>query len=299
MRNIRTDLALEAKELWQENADEQSSLAGVIAREENILGHKVHRVEIINEEGEKALGKPCGNYITVELNGVSVREEDVFPRAIKVVADELELLLPKGRGEVLVAGLGNRGITPDAVGSGTVEKIIVTRHLVEKLPAYFKNFRPVSAIAPGVLGMTGVESREIIAGVASKIKPSCIIAIDALASRKISRLCNTIQITDTGITPGSGVGNARAAINSETMGIPVIAIGVPTVVDIATVIFDIEAESGVEFSQSIIEEYGKSLMVTPKEIDVNIEDVSKIIGYGINSALQPEVSIADMDMFLS
>jgi len=299
MRNIRTDLALEAHELWQESTEQESAISGVIAKEEGILGHRVHRVEIVNENGERALGKPRGNYITVELSGVSRREEDVFPRAIKVVSDELLRILPKSGGDVLVVGLGNRGITPDAVGTASVEKVMVTRHLVEKLPKYFKGFRSVSAITPGVLGITGVESREIIAGVVEKVKPSCIIVIDALAARRVSRLCNTIQITDTGITPGSGVGNARNPINSETIGIPVIAIGVPTVVDISSIIYDIENESGVAFGDAIIEEYGKSLMVTPKEIDVNIEDMAKIIGYGINSALQPDITISDMDIFLS
>lgn len=298
MRNIRTDLALEARELWQEDAGEQSELRGVVANEESVLGHKVHRVEITDEEGEKALNKPRGNYITIELFGVSRREEEVFPRAIKVLSEELSKLLPK-EGEILIAGLGNRGITSDAVGTETVSKIMVTRHLIEKLPEYFASFRPVSAIAPGVLGMTGVESREVISGVAERIKPECIIVIDALASRNAHRLCNTIQITDTGIVPGSGVGNSRAAINRETMGVPVIAIGVPTVVDISSVIYDIEKESGTVFSKRIMEEYGKSLMVTPKEIDTNITDVAKIIGYGINRALQPNISIQDMDMFLN
>ncbi len=299
MRNVRTDLALEAQELWRQDAGEQSELSGVIAEEEQISGHKVHRVKIINEAGERALNKPRGNYITVELSGVARREDEVFPRAISTVAGELEKIMPKSEGTVLVVGLGNRGITPDAVGDAAVGKVMVTRHLVEKLPEYFKDFLPVSAIAPGVLGMTGVESREVIAGVAEKIKPRFIIVIDALASRKITRLCNTIQITDTGITPGSGVGNSRATINSDTLGVPVIAIGVPTVVDISSIIFDIEEQSGITFPDHIMEEYGKSLMVTPKEIDVNIEDVAKIIGYAINQALQPNISISDMDMFLS
>lgn len=297
MRSVRTDLALEAREILQEKSP--GELAGVIAEEEQVLGHRVNRVKITNEIGEKSLGKPRGNYITVELSGISRREENVFPRAIEAVAGELLRLLPKKSGDVLIVGLGNRGITPDAVGTGVIQKIMVTRHLVEKLPEYFKDFRPVSAITPGVLGMTGVESGEIIAGVAEKIKPGVIIVIDALASRKISRLCNTIQIADTGITPGSGVGNARAEINSKTLGVPVIAIGVPTVVDISSIIFDIEKESGITFNDDILEEYGKSLIVTPKEIDTNIEDVSKIIGYAINSALHPQISISDMDVFLS
>ena len=299
MRNIRTDLALEAKELWHENADEQSEIYGVIADEEKVFGHKVHRVKIINKAGEDALGKRQGNYITLELSGVSRREEDVFPRAIRALSDELKQIMPNSTGDVLVVGLGNRGITPDAVGDGVVRKVMVTRHLIEKIPQYFKDFRPVSAITPGVLGMTGVESREIISGVVEKVKPCCIIVIDALATRKTTRLCNTVQITDTGIVPGSGVGNARTEISEKTIGVPVIAIGVPTVVDISTIIFDIEKACGINFPNNITEEYGESLMVTPKEIDTNIEDISKIIGYAINTTLQPDISISDMDMFLS
>ena len=294
MRNVRTDLALEAREIAG-----GGEIRGVVAREESVLGHKVHRVEVLNREGSDTIGKPVGNYVTVELMGVARREDEVFPRAIRTLSDELIRIMPKGEGDILVVGLGNRGITPDAVGDAVVGKVMVTRHLVEKLPEYFSSFRPVSAIVPGVLGMTGVESKEIIAGVAEKIKPAFIIVVDALASRKVSRLCNTIQITDTGITPGSGVGNSRAAINRETMGVPVIAIGVPTVVDISSIIFDIEEESGINLPESITEEYGKTLMVTPKEIDVNIEDVAKIIGYAINLSLQPKISIEDMDMFLS
>ena len=299
MRNIRTDLALEAREIWQEDAGEQTKLLGVIAHEEKVRGHTVHRVDITNEKGAESLGKPIGRYVTVELSGVARREDEVFPRAIKTVADELKNIMPQSDGCVLVVGLGNRGITPDAVGTCSVENVMVTRHLVENLPEYFGSYRRVSAIAPGVLGMTGVESREIISGVAQKVTPECIIVIDALASRKISRLCNTIQITDTGIIPGSGVGNARAAINKETLGTPVIAIGVPTVVDISAIIADISSESGCDFPEHIMEEYCESLMVTPKEIDVRISDVGKIIGYAINAALHPELSLADIDAFLS
>ncbi|MBR5479354.1 MAG: GPR endopeptidase [Clostridia bacterium] len=293
MRNVRTDLALEARELAG------GEILGVASNMETILGHRVHRVEVLDKTGSMAIGKPIGNYITIELSGIAKREDDVFSRAIRTLSDELARIMPEGGGDILVVGLGNRGITPDAVGDAVVSKVMVTRHLVEKLPEYFASFRPVSAIVPGVLGMTGVESKEIIAGVAEKIKPSCIIVVDALASRKISRLCNTIQITDTGITPGSGVGNSRATINRETMGVPVIAVGVPTVVDISSIILDIEEECGISLPESITEEYGQKLMVTPKEIDVNVEDVAKIIGYAINLSLHPKVSIEDMDMFLS
>ncbi len=298
MQNIRTDLALEAREIWQENAERQTELSGVIAEEKEVNGHKVHRVEIINDEGEQALGKPRGTYITVELLGVARREDAVFPRAIKTVSDALTKILPQSCETVLIAGLGNRAITPDAVGGVSIENVMVTRHLVDNLPEYFSSFKKVSAIAPGVLGTTGVESYEIIAGVAKRISPDCIIVIDALASRSIDRLCNTIQITDTGITPGSGVGNARRAINRETLNIPVVAIGVPTVVDISSVIYDI-VDSGVKLPEHILKSYSDSLMVTPKEIDTQISDVGKIIGYAINMSLQPDITIEDMDTFLS
>lgn len=295
MQNLRTDLALEAREIWQENAQSQSELSGVIANEREVNGHHVHRVEIINDEGAKSLDKPCGTYITVELLGVARREDAVFPRAIKTVSEALLSILPEKTDSILVAGLGNRAITPDAVGGASVDNVMITRHLVDNLPEYFSSFRKVSAISPGVLGTTGVESYEIIAGVAKRIEPSCIIVIDALASRSIDRLCNTIQITDTGIIPGSGVGNARRAINKDTLNVPVIAIGVPTVVDVSSIIYDIANNSGI----SVPDGYGDSLMVTPKEIDTRISDVGKIIGYAINMALQPGITIEEMDTFLS
>lgn len=299
MRNIRTDLALEAREIWQEDAGAQTRLSGVIAKEYSVRGHTVHRVSITDKNGAEALGKPIGNYSTVELHGIARRDTDVFPRAIETVADELREVMPVCNGCVLVVGLGNRDITPDAIGSSTINHIMVTRHLVEKLPELFGAYREVSAIAPGVLGMTGVESLEIIAGVAARINPECVIAIDALASRKANRLCSTIQITDTGIIPGSGVGNSRAAINQETLGIPVIAIGVPTVVDISSVICDIAHEAQISFPAHIMDEYSSGLLVTPKEIDTQTEDASRIIGYAINRVLHPDISIEDMDMFLS
>ena len=299
MKNIRTDLALEARELWQEDAKEQTKLEGVVARELKISGFEVQRVEIIDEQGERELGKPVGLYTTVDLTGVKRRDDDVFPRAIQTVAGELSRMVPNGNGSILIVGLGNRSITPDAVGTCAIEHVMVTRHLVERLPDLFGKMRQVSAIAPGVLGMTGVESLEIIRGVADHIKPDCIIVIDALSSRKLSRLCKTIQITDTGIIPGSGVGNTRAAINEETLGVPVIAIGVPTVVDIATIVLDIAEASNVDFPEKAIRDYSKTLMVTPKEIDVHISDVGRIIGYAINMVFQKGVTITEMDMFLS
>ena len=199
----------------------------------------------------------------------------------------------------MVVGLGNEGITPDAVGKSTIEHIMVTRHLVEKIPDVFGHMRPISAVTPGVLGMTGVESGEIIRGVAERIRPDCIIVIDALASMRLGRLCKTVQITDTGIVPGSGVGNARAAITKETMGIPVIAIGVPTVVNIATIVENFAEDSGIKIPSETLEEYSEKLLVTPKDIDVHIEDIGRILGYAINTATQRGITIEEMDEFLS
>lgn len=299
MKNIRTDLALEAQELWRESAQEESELAGVAATEEEISGMTVTRVRVLDERGVKYLNKPIGNYTTVEITGITRRDADIFPRAIDTVAGELSKMLPPGDGTVLIAGLGNKSITPDAIGACAVENVMVTRHLISSLPDMFGSLKPVAAIAPGVLGTTGIESREIIRGALGYIKPKCVIVIDALASRRLSRLCRTVQITDTGITPGSGVGNSRAAINEETMGVPVIAIGVPTVVDIRTIIYDTAQSAGSPLPDSALDTLDPTLMVTPKEIDIRVTDAGKIIGYAINSALQPGVTPQDMDIFLS
>lgn len=299
LNKARTDLALEAREVWQESAEKAGELRGVRANEANVFGFTVSRVRILDEEGAKALGKPIGSYTTVELSGISRRDAESFPKAIKAVANELSGILPQGDGSVLVVGLGNEGITPDAVGKSTVEHIMVTRHLVEKFPEVFGHMRRVSAVTPGVLGMTGVESGEIIRGIAEKIAPDFIIVIDALASMRLGRLCKTVQITDTGIVPGSGVGNARAAITKETMGVPVIALGVPTVVNIATIVESFAEDSGITIPSKILSEYSEKLLVTPKDIDVHIADMGRILGYAINSAVQKGITIEDMDEFLS
>ncbi len=299
MNNIRTDLAVEAREVWQESAEKSTSLRGVWARDIKSNGFTVSRVKILDDEGEKALGKPRGDYITVELEGISRHDIDSFSRAIETISRELSRLFPKGDGCILIVGLGNEQITPDAVGISTIRHIVVTRHLVEKMPAVFGNMRPVSAISPGVLGMTGVESSEIVRSIAESIKPDFVIVIDALSSLKLSRLCKTVQITDTGIVPGSGVGNARRAITRDSIGFPVIALGVPTVVDIATIIENFAEDSGIEIPSSSLSEYSEKLLVTPKDIDVNIADIGRILGYAINRALQPDISIEEMDEFLS
>lgn len=291
----RTDLALEAQELWQESAGKTTKLEGVAACESQREGLSVNRVEILNDRGSQALGKPVGTYITLELEGVARREEDIFGRAARAIAGELEGLL-KGvpsDGLVLVAGLGNRAITPDAVGPKVHEHILVTRHLVAQLPEYFGQLRPVASLAAEVLGNTGVESGEVVRAVCERIKPACVVAVDALASRSLSRLCRTVQLADTGISPGSGVGNHRFALDRERLGVPVIALGVPTVVEGATLAADLLG------TEELPQLEGGELLVTPKDIDSQVADLSKIIGYGISLALQPGLTVADLDLLLT
>ena len=297
----RTDLAMEAKTLWEESAEKETRLEGVEARDTEREGYKVTTVRILNERGAAALEKPVGNYVTLLLDGLARREEDAFGRAARALGGELRALLklPDGA-SALVVGLGNRAITPDAVGPKVAEHTMVTRHLVERVPEHFGSFRPVAALAAGVLGTTGMESGELVQAVVAKLKPDCVLAVDALASRNLDRVCRTIQIADTGIVPGSGVGNARAALNRETLGVPVIAIGVPTVVDAATLCADVLAEAGRDdLDPDALRRAGSGVIVTPKEIDSHVADISKVIGFGVTLALQTGLTVQDVEMFLS
>ena len=301
MLKRRTDLALEAKELWTESAEKETKLEGVRARDSLREGYQVTTVDILDEQGASSLGKPVGSYVTVQLDALARREEDAFGRAARAMAAALNglLKLPE-EATCLVVGLGNRAITPDAIGPGVADHTMVTRHLVEQAPEHFGSFRPVAALAAGVLGTTGVESGELVKAVAEKIRPGCIIAVDALASRSMDRVCTTVQLANTGIVPGSGVGNHRAALNRETLGVPVIAVGVPTVVDAGTLAADILAEAGQEgLDPEALAGAGEGLMVTPRDIDQRVADLVKVIGYGINLALQPGLTIEDVDLFLS
>ncbi len=297
MEGRRTDLALEARELWQESSREASALPGVRAREELREDIPVNVVEILDEEGARALGKPRGRYVTLTLDGAIHRAEGSFSRTVRAVAGELSLLLNEVPPDalVLVAGLGNRAITPDAVGPLVHENVLVTRHLVDQVPEHFGWMRPVASLAAEVLGTTGVESGEVVRAVCDRLHPACVIAVDALASRSVSRLCRTVQLSDTGIAPGSGVGNHRQELNRASLGIPVIAVGVPTVVEASTLAADLLGDSG---SLPQLGPEG-SLLVTPKDIDSQVAGVSKLIGYGISLALQPELSIEDLDLLLS
>ena len=286
----RTDLAAEARDAWRKGR--RTELAGLRAQREERSGVPVDVMEIRSEEAAEKLCKPIGRYVTMELDALFRREEDAFDRCAEVLSAELRTQLALSPGEsVLVVGLGNPDITPDAVGPLAAAQVLPTRHLLDRLGEDFAVFRPVSVFRSGVLGTTGVESAELTAAVVDRIRPARVIAIDALAARETARLCRAIQISDTGIVPGSGVGNARNALTQETLGVPVVAVGVPTVVDAATLCADLGGGPPPEGTES--------MFVTPRDIDARIRIAARLAGYGVNLALQDGLTISDVDMLLS
>lgn len=292
---FRTDLAVEAIE----NHKTAAALPHVRQSDRMLEGFAVHEVRILSEDAAREIGKPQGRYLTLELDALIRREEDAFPRACKALSTLLRELLPRPNdGPVLIAGLGNRMITPDAIGPQTADHVIATRHLVAQSPAIFADWRPVSALAPGVLGQTGVETGEVICGVLDRVRPAAVIVVDALAAGRLSRLLRTVQLADTGITPGAGVGNARAALNKETLGVPVIAVGVPTVVDGATLAHEISSQLGQPDCEAL-DDLSQPVMITTRDIDREVADISRMIGYAVNMALHPHLSVADIDLYLS
>ena len=292
---FRTDLAVEAIE----NHKTAAALPHVRQSDRTLEGFAVHEVRILSEGAAREIGKPQGRYLTLELDALIRREEDAFPRACKALSTLLRELLPHPNdGPVLIAGLGNRMITPDAIGPQTADHVIATRHLVAQSPAIFADWRPVSALAPGVLGQTGVETGEVICGVLDRVRPAAVIAVDALAAGRLSRLLRTVQLADTGITPGAGVGNARAALNEQTLSVPVIAVGVPTVVDGATLAHEISSQLGQPACEAL-DDLSQPVMITTRDIDREVADISRMIGYAVNMALHPHLSVADIDLYLS
>lgn len=285
--NARTDLAIEKDSFI--SGDRPKGIRRKIFETEKT---KITKISVLDKEAAEAMGKPVGEYITVELDEFSYDTELLDDR-MKSISTQISSLLPKGDGTVLVAGIGNKDITPDALGPRCAEGIFSTRHitseLAEEIGLDFLN--PVCSLATGVLGQTGIETGEIIKSVADAIKPKAVIVIDALAAAGLERLGRTVQITDTGITPGSGVGNKRAEISKNTLGVPVIAIGVPTVVDAVTLAKDMTGNKTATESAE-----AQNMMVTPREIDVMIERASKLISLCINCALQPET---DPELLLS
>ena len=299
MKNsFRTDLACESRDVWLRTRG--AALAGVSARQETRDGLGVETVEILDEGAAEELCKPMGRYVTISLDALVRREEDAFRRACGVLAREIRTQLAMEPEEsVLVVGLGNPDITPDAVGPLAAECVLVTRHLKTRLPEEFAAFRPVSVFRTGVLGTTGIESAalvrgvvSLVRGVVSLVRPDRVIAVDALSAREAARLCRAVQVTDAGIVPGSGVGNARSALTEETLGVPVVAVGVPTVVDARTLCADL---SGAEIDLPEDTE----LFVTPRDIDTRVRDSARLVGYAIDLALHDALTIEDIDMFLA
>ena len=294
----RTDLALEARELWQESAEKTTRLSGVKATKSKEEGYSVTRVDILDRRGEEALGKPQGSYLTIDLTSFWQRKADFFERAVRAVGSQLKAMLP-GQGPVLVVGLGNAAMTPDAVGPLAADSVLVTRHLIAAMPKHFAGFRPVAVFRAGVLGTTGVESAESVRGLVEQVQPALVIAIDALAARRVGRMCTTVQISDTGITPGSGVGNHRAALDRETLGVPVYSIGVPTVVEAVTLAADLLEEAGIpELDETRLRHGKQPLTVTARDVDQQVRELSKVVGYGINWALQ-DLEIEEINALLA
>lgn len=329
-RNVRTDLTLEAHELLRERAvrekKEEEGIPGVEMENTGDDEIKITRVRVVSPAGESAIGKPMGNYITLEVPGLRENDQVLYENTCKALAKELTGILKlDDKTLTLVVGLGNWNVTPDALGPKVVSSMMVTRHLLEYLPDQVdKGVRPVCAVAPGVLGITGIETGEIIKGIVERVKPDYVIAIDALASRKMDRINTTIQVADTGIAPGSGVGNKRMELSRATLGVPVIAIGVPTVVDAATMVNDTidlvldsmieQAPQGTEFYKmmksinrdekysmikEVLEPYSGNLVVTPKEIDDVIKRISKVIANGLNIALHQGITLNDVNRYVN
>ena len=290
--NFRTDLAMEAVQLLEQKDD------GITQQKKRIHNLEITQVTIETDTAAKKLGKLKGEYITIEVPAFTDNFQDINDK-IEVISKQIQLLLPT-EGLIFVVGLGNETITPDALGPKTIKSILATRHITGEIARStgLEALRSVAAIAPGVLGQTGIEVSEVIQSVIKKIKPAALIVVDALASLETSRLGTTIQICNTGISPGSGVGNARPGLNQESMGIPVIGIGVPTVVDAQTLargLFDLtEAQVVAQKIMQKTQPRGEAMMVTPREIDLLIERSSKLLAMSINSALQPDFSIDEI-----
>lgn len=323
MYNLRTDLAVENREIYKETNEEHSE--GVDIEKEEKENYSVTRIRILDKKGSENLRKPMGTYITIDVPGLNKSDEDLKDEISQALGKEIKALgKTKQESKILIIGLGNWHITPDALGPKVVDRVLVTRQ-------YFVNYKKeidetvanVSAMSPGVMGITGIETLEIVKGIVERVKPDILIAVDALASRKMDRISTTIQISDAGINPGAGVGNKRMEINEKTLGIPVLAIGVPTVVDAATIVNDSlnmvidslkeEANEGEEFYNllskisseekyslihDVLSPYNKNLIVTPTDIDVLIDDLSIIVANGLNIALHPGIDLKDVNRYI-
>lgn len=328
-RSIRTDMADESRtvgsgaRMIQQQAQGYGN--GLEVENDGDQEVKITRVHVTSAEGEQATGKPIGSYITMDIPEIRNKSRDLYEKTCRMMARELEKLVHLNEQDtVLVAGLGNWNVTADSLGPKASEYLMVTRHIHEYLPQEVDDgVRPVCSLAPGVLGITGIETGDILKGVVNQVKPALVVAVDALASRNMNRVNASIQMANTGIAPGSGIGNKRMAINQENMGVPVIAIGIPTVVDAATMASDTmdlvidsmmkQADNGSEFYRmlssidrdekyrmiiELLEPYSGNLVVTPKDTDETVRFLAKIVANGINMALHKNIGPEDVDRFI-
>lgn len=316
-----TDLALEIAE----NICSNNTCEGIEINTEkcSLNNTTVTVVNITNDNGIKATGKPIGSYITLESDFIKENDIEAHEELISILSSHIKKLCPKNTSTTLIIGLGNSQVTPDSLGPKVVDKILVTRHIRDTVPEDINNaVSSVAALAPGVMGMTGIETAEVVKGVTDRVKPDLVIAIDALAARKVSRVNSTIQLSNTGVAPGAGVGNKRKTIDEESLGVPVIAIGVPTVVDAATMANDTidrvidtllkESTNGSQFYnmlkdmaeeekynliREVLDPYAENMFVTPKEVDAVIENLVNIIANSINIALHPGIELGDINRY--
>lgn len=318
----RTDLAIETREMLEN--EENDNLDGVEVETKEEEDISITHVKILNEKGSKAMGKPIGNYITIESEKMKQNDVSCHEEIMHVAAKNIAKLAKiDDKSVVLVVGLGNWNITPDALGPKVISKVLVTRHLRGSLPEEIdESVRSVAAISPGVMGITGIETGEIIKGIVDRLKPNLVIAIDALAARKFSRINATIQMSDTGVSPGAGVGNKRMELSEKTLGVPVLAMGVPTVVDAATLVNDtmdrmldemiaqtkkgsafyemlngMDKEEKYQLITEILNPYAGNMFVTPKEVDAVVDRLANIIANSINIAIHPGITMEDINRY--
>ena len=311
MYNFRTDLALERRDVYKKANNIKGEIDGILSEEIDVTNTiKVTRVNVTNESGAKAIQKPIGTYTTIDVEKMRNITEEEISKISNTMSEELKKLINKHVGktdEILIVGLGNEFSTPDSLGPKVIREVDVTRHIFKYLPQFVEDGdREVSAIAPGVLGTTGIETQEILKGIVDNVKPKLIIAIDSLASKSIDRISSSVQLSDTGIIPGAGVGNKRRELSRDTLGVPVIGVGIPTVVELATLVSD-----GIDIFIKTLQEKAESndylnklkendkyeevkealnvgeynMIVTPKEIDDLIENMKNIVARGINYAI--------------
>ncbi len=294
MNWIRTDLAEEMRNqsMTEEAKEKESVPDGILYTEKQKEGIRISTIEIQTEEGEKELGKPRGRYITLSFPTAANLGYAEFLALCDAVAEEIRALC-HGKTRILVCGIGNETFAADALGVIAARHVLVTHHLKTMLSPHMDAFADLAAITPGIMAKTGMESADLIRHAVETIHPDAVLVIDALAAREADRLARTVQLSDTGLTPGSGIGNRREALNEETLGVPVIAIGVPTVVDTATLVYD--ALSGQEIDESAMKTLS-GFFVAPKEMDVIAENLGKLIGYAINRAFHGDFPYEEMAM---